>query len=53
MSFDVEHETATKFKQLQIVGIGVILSCLCLSGLFGWGIYLDLNKQPCECSCDK
>ena len=53
MSFDVEHETAPKSKQPQIVGIGGILSCLCLSGLFGWGIYLDLNKQPCECSCDK
>ena len=53
MSFDVEHETATKSKQLQIVGLGVILSCLCLSGLFGWGIYLDLNNQPCELSCDK
>ena len=36
MSFDVEHETATKSKQLQIVGLGVILSCLCLSGLFGF-----------------
>ena len=53
MSFDVEHETATKSKQLQIVGLGVILSCLCLSGLFGWGIFLVLNMQSCECSCDK
>jgi len=34
---------------MKIVGVGVILSCLFLSALFGWGIYLDLT-DPCTCA---
>jgi hypothetical protein len=34
---------------MKIVGVGVILSCLLLSALFGWGIYLHLTAEPCTC----
>lgn len=32
-----------------VLGIGVIASCLLLSALFAWGIYLDLTikARPC------
>jgi hypothetical protein len=32
-----------------VLGSGVIASCLLLSTLFAWGIYLDLNlkSRPC------
>lgn len=29
------------------VGSGVIVSCLVLCILFGWGIYLDLTQEDC------
>lgn len=32
---------------MRVVGTGVIVSCLALCVLFGWGIYLDLQKQDC------
>ena len=32
---------------MKVVGTGVIASCLLLCVLFGWGIYLDLQKQEC------
>ena len=35
---------------MKIVGIGVIASCITLSALFGWGVYLQLT-DPCECAC--
>jgi hypothetical protein len=34
---------------MKIIGAGVIVSCLLLSTLFGWGIYLDLTAEPCTC----
>ncbi len=35
---------------MKIVGAGVIASCITLSILFGWGVYLQFT-EPCECSC--
>ena len=35
---------------MKIVGAGVIASCITLSILFGWGVYLQFT-QPCECTC--
>jgi hypothetical protein len=45
--FDVGHEPPRQPASMEIVGAGVILSCLLLSGLFGWGIYLDLTQKAC------
>ena len=35
---------------MKIVGAGVIASCITLSILFGWGVYLQFT-EPCECAC--
>ncbi len=35
---------------MKIVGAGVIASCITLSILFGWGVYLQF-AEPCECTC--
>lgn len=32
---------------MRVVGTGVIVSCLLLSSLFAWGIYLDLQRKDC------
>lgn len=45
-----ESLAAPKPSRLMLVlGIGVIASCLLLSALFAWGIYLDLTikARPC------
>lgn len=36
-------------RLMLVLGVGVIASCLLLSTLFAWGIYLDLTikRQPC------
>jgi hypothetical protein len=47
--FNVGQEPPRQPVGMKIVGMGVILSCLLLSTLFGWGIYLDLTKEPCTC----
>jgi len=47
--FDVGQEPPRQPVGMKIVGVGVILSCLLLSTLFGWGIYLDLTAEPCPC----
>ena len=49
--FEVARETPTEPVGMKIVGVGVIASCLVLSTLFGWGIYLDLSREPCACEC--
>jgi len=35
---------------MKIVGAGVIASCITLSILFGWGVYLQFT-EPCDCAC--
>ena len=35
---------------MKIVGAGVIASCITLSILFGWGVYLQFT-EPCDCTC--
>jgi len=47
--FEVREDTAIAPAGMKIVGIGVIASCLLLSALFAWGIYLDLTAEPCSC----
>jgi hypothetical protein len=44
--FNVVYEPPVVPVGMKIVGTGVILSCLLLSALFGWGIYLNLTKEP-------
>ena len=36
---------------MRVVGTGVIASCLLLSSLFAWGIYLDLEKLEQQRDC--
>ncbi len=47
--FNVGTEPPREPAGMKIVGVGVILSCLLLSALFGWGIYLHLTAEPCTC----
>ncbi len=47
--FNVGQEPPRQPAGMKIVGVGVILSCLLLSTLFGWGIYLNLTEEPCVC----
>ena len=47
--FNVSQEPPREPVGMKIVGVGVIVSCLLLSGLFGWGIYLNLTAEPCTC----
>jgi hypothetical protein len=47
--FNVSQEPPREPAGMKIVGAGVIVSCLLLSILFGWGIYLDLTAEPCTC----
>jgi len=51
--FDVVQEPPRQPVGMKIVGVGVIVSCLLLSTLFGWGIYLHLTTDPCPCPCDE
>jgi hypothetical protein len=44
--FTVGHEPPALPVGMKIIGVGVILSCLMLSALFGWGIYLNLTREP-------
>ena len=37
---------------MSVVGTGVIVSCLLLSSLFAWGIYLDLQREDCPSTLD-
>jgi len=41
--------SANPGRLMLVLGSGVIASCLLLSTLFAWGIYLDLNlkSRPC------
>lgn len=48
-NFNVSEETKKVPYGMRVVGTGVIVSCLLLSGLFGWGIYLDLERKE-ECA---
>ncbi|HJN49199.1 MAG: hypothetical protein QGI68_18265 [Pseudomonadales bacterium] len=48
--FNVGTEPPREPVGMKIVGVGVILSCLLLSILFGWGIYLHLTAEPCDCT---
>ena len=48
--FTVGQEPPRQPVGMKIVGVGVILSCLLLSTLFGWGIYLNLTEEPCVCA---
>lgn len=43
--FNVSEETRKVPFGMRVVGTGVIVSCLLLSGLFAWGIYLDLERK--------
>jgi len=52
-NFDVATDTKREPVGMNIVGVGVILSCLLLSTLFAWGIYLDLSKEPCSCPTEQ
>lgn len=45
--FNATVEPPRQPYAMKIVGTGVIVSCLLLSVLFAWGIYLDLQKQDC------
>ena len=47
--FTVGQEPPRIPAGMKIVGVGVILSCLFLSFLFGWGIYLNLGEKSGEC----
>ena len=47
--FNVSQAPPRQPVGMKIVGVGVIASCLLLSALFGWGIYLNLTTQPCSC----
>jgi len=47
--FKVGQEPPHEPVGMKIVGVGVIVSCLILSTLFGWGIYLNLTSPPCTC----
>ena len=47
--FNVGLEPPRQPAGMKIVGVGVIVSCLFLSALFGWGIYLNLTDEPCVC----
>jgi hypothetical protein len=48
-NFEVREDTARAPAGMKIVGVGVIASCLLLSALFAWGIYLDLTAERCTC----
>ena len=37
---------------MKIVGTGVIVACMVLATLFGWGVYLNLTRAPCPCECE-
>ena len=37
---------------MKVVGTGVIVACLVLALLFGWGVYLNLTREPCSCECE-
>ena len=43
--FNVSEETKKVPFGMMVVGSGVIVSCLLLCVLFGWGIYLDLERR--------
>ncbi|MCY4657062.1 MAG: hypothetical protein OXC80_09640 [Gammaproteobacteria bacterium] len=43
--FSVSEETKKVPYGMVVVGSGVIVSCLLLCALFGWGIYLDLQRK--------
>lgn len=47
--FEVGQEPPREPVGMKIVGVGVIVSCLLLSSLFAWGIYLNLTTEPCTC----
>ena len=47
--FNVGREPPREPVGMKVVGVGVIVSCLLLSALFAWGIYLNLTAEPCEC----
>ena len=47
--FEVREDTSREPAGMKIVGTGVIASCLLLSALFAWGIYLDLTARSCSC----
>lgn len=46
-NFEVGEGPAREPVGMKIVGVGIIVSCLLLSVLFAWGIYLDLTQEPC------
>lgn len=48
-NFKIGQEPPAEPMGMKIIGAGVIVSCLLLSTLFGWGIYLDLTAEPCTC----
>ncbi len=50
--FTVGQEPPRQPAHMEIVGVGVIVSCLLLSILFGWGIYLNLTTDPCAVVLD-
>ena len=49
--FNVSQETKKIPFGMAVVGTGVIASCLLLYVLFGWGIYLDLERKD-DCAVE-
>ena len=49
--FNVSQETKKIPFGMAVVGTGVIASCLLLCVLFGWGIYLDLERKD-DCAVE-
>ena len=49
--FNVSQETKKVPFGMAVVGTGVIASCLLLCVLFGWGIYLDLERKE-DCAVE-
>lgn len=49
--FNVSQETKKVPFGMMVVGTGVIVSCLLLCVLFGWGIYLDLERKA-DCAVE-
>lgn len=47
---DLPAPPAPQNRLLIALGVGVIISCLALSGLFAWGIYLDLQIKAHACA---
>ena len=51
-NFRSEIEPPQRPFAMRVVGTGVIVSCLLLSSLFAWGIYLDLQREDCPSTAE-